>query len=203
MIKNIVFDMGNVLIRFDARRHVSKYTENEMAEEILFREIFLSKEWVQYDRGVIDLAGIIAAVQERVEDKYHDLIRSIVNDWHEDLPAFADMENLISRLKANGYKIYLLSNVSKAYYKFRGNIPALKYFDGEFISADHNIIKPEKEIYLKFYKEFNLIPEECFFIDDLCLNIESAERTGMKGFVYHGNIENLCSYMESLAIRTQ
>ena len=196
MYKNIVFDMGNVLIKFDPKEYINSYVKEEEIADCLYKEIFLSKEWIQYDRGVINLDGIISAVEDRVEEEYHDYVKFIVSNWRNKLLAHSDMEELVTKLKAKGYKIYLLSNVSKHYYDFRENIPTLKYFDGEFISADYQLIKPEKEIFLEFYKKFNLKPEECFFIDDLALNIEAAEKTGMKGFVYHGNIDKLYKALE-------
>ena len=200
MFKNIVFDLGNVLVRFDAKGHVEKYVQDEKVVELIFNEVFRSKEWIQYDRGILTLDEVTALVQARVPDEYHDIIKSVVGNWRTELVPHTHMEGFVEELKSEGYKIYLLSNVSKLFYSFRNKIPVLANFDGEFISGDYGLIKPEKEIYLEFYKKFDLMPEECFFIDDLGINIESAERTGMKGFVYHGDLDKLRAHMEKLGI---
>ena len=91
---------------------------------------------------------------------------------------------LAEELKEKGYRIYLLSNTSKEYYIFRKQIPSIESFDGEFISADVHFNKPEKEIYELFFKQFQLKPAECFFIDDRADNIATAEKLGMRGFRY-------------------
>ena len=91
----------------------------------------------------------------------------------------------MKELKDKGYGIYLLSNTCSRFHTFRENIPALRFFDGEFISADCHLVKPEPGIYLRFLEQFGLRPEECVFIDDVPLNIEAAIRCGFSGIVYH------------------
>ncbi len=97
------------------------------------------------------------------------------------------MEELIRRLKQAGYGIYLLSNTGQRYYEFRKNIPALRWFDGEFISADWKLLKPEPEIYRAFCQYFHLVPAQCLFVDDLAQNVYGAQRAGMKGVVFYGD----------------
>lgn len=191
MIKNIVFDMGRVLIHYDAKNYVKKHVKDSVSIELLYHEIFCSVEWLKMDRGVMTVDEAIASIQKGVPESHHSTVQLLIQNWHSDIPPFPQMEDLIANLKTHGYRIYLLSNTSKSFHGFRLGIPALKYFDGEFISADYGLLKPDFAIYEKFYKTFDLKPEECYFIDDSPANIEVAERTGMKGFVYHGDIIQL------------
>lgn len=191
MIKNIVFDMGNVLISYDTRRYLDKYVQYEEGKEILLKEVFNSIEWLRMDRGTMESDDAIKSICKRVPEKYHNPVVELIKNWHMDIPSYEEMESLVKRVKEAGYKIYLLSNTSSRYYKFRVNIPALRYFDGEFISADWRLLKPDLQIYKKFFNYFSLKPSECYFIDDSIVNIEAANEAGMKGFVYRKNIEEL------------
>ena len=75
---------------------------------------------------------------------------------------------------------------------YRQVIPAIELFDGVLFSAEVKCLKPQKEIYMHFYRRFNLKPEECFFIDDLPGNIEGARQTGMDGYCFaDGDVERL------------
>ena len=81
---------------------------------------------------------------------------------------------------------------SADFHERKAGIPALSFFDGFIISAEHKLLKPEKEIYEALYEKFSLKPEECFFIDDVQKNIDGARATGMDGHCYyHGDLEIL------------
>ncbi len=201
MIKNIVFDMGRVLIHYDAYDYTKKYVKDETAAEILFEEIFQSVEWIQLDRGILSEEDAISSICKRIPKELHVYVPVLFENWHKEIPPFDEMEKLVRDLKENGYHIYLLSNTSKRFHKFRVNIPALRYFDGEFISADYRMIKPELDIFRTFYQHFCLNPAECFFVDDSNVNIEAAGLTGMSGFIYRGNVENCKAAMRKEGIR--
>ncbi len=200
MIKNIVFDMGNVLIRYNARAYTEKYVADKAEGDFLCEEVFHSIEWIKMDRGILTEEDAIASIVERIPRALQHYVPVLIQNWHTEIPPYAEMEDLVKRLKVNGYRIYLLSNTSARFHEFRVNIPALNYFDGEFISADYGMLKPELTIFRTFYHHFLLDPEECFFVDDLNVNIEAAELTGMKGFVYRGNIQALKDTMKKEGI---
>ncbi|WP_426350348.1 HAD family hydrolase [Alloiococcus sp. CFN-8] len=201
MIKNIVFDMGNVLISYDPFKYTSLFADNEEDGELLYREIFKSVEWIKLDRGIITIEEAISSINTRLPERLHDKVKELFDNWHRELPSHDEIEDLVIRLKNNGYKIYLLSNTSIAYHQFKANISAIQHFDGEFISAEYNMLKPELRIYETFYDTFSLKPEECLFIDDNSANIEAAELTGMKGIVYHGDVVALENTMSNYGIR--
>lgn len=187
MIKNIVFDMGNVLVLYDARRFIDAHTDNAEDGELLMRHLFRSVEWIRMDRGVITQEETIASVCRRLPQRLHATVGLLLDNWHEDIPPFPEMETLVAKLKQAGYGIYLLSNTCAKYHQFRRNIPALKYFDGEFISADWGMLKPDPVIYTTFCQHFGLVPAQCYFVDDMAANIEGALRAGMLGGIYHGS----------------
>ena len=187
MIKNIVFDMGGVLINFDAQRYTARFVPDPADYELIRRELFRSVEWISMDRGSITDGEAVASVCRRLPQRLHQAVRDILDNWHRDIPPLDGVYALVEELKGKGYGIYLLSNTCSRFHSFRENIPALRFFDGEFISADCHLVKPEPGIYLRFLEQFRLRPEECVFIDDVPLNIEAAIRCGFSGIVYHND----------------
>lgn len=200
MIHNIVFDMGGVLINFDAQRYTARFVPDPADYELIHRELFRSVEWIRMDRGSITDEEAVACVCRRLPERLHQAVADILEHWHQDIPPLDGVYDLVEELKGKGYGIYLLSNTCTRFHSFRKNIPALRFFDGEFISADCHLVKPEPGIYLRFLEQFSLRPEECVFIDDVPLNIEAAIRCGFYGLVYHGDPARLRGELRALGV---
>jgi len=201
MIRNVVFDMGKVLIQFDVDHYLSCFASTQEDREKLRREVFRSVEWVQLDRGTITDTQAAQQICKRLPEHLHQAVTDIFAQWHEDIPPLDGIYELASDLKGSGYKLYLLSNTSVRFHKFRRNIPALTFFDGELISADVGLLKPEKEIYQQFFRKFALDPAECVFIDDVPANIEASLRAGMQGIVYNNDPQELREKLRALGVR--
>lgn len=200
MIKNVVFDMGGVLIDFDAQRYITRFVPDPGDYEPIRRELFRSLEWVWTDRGTITDEEMVEAVCARLPERLHPVVWDIVDNWHRDIPPLEGVYELVEELKGKGYRIYLLSNTCTRFHDFRKNIPALKFFDGEFVSCDAHLVKPEPGIYLRFLEQFRLRPEECVFIDDDPRNIEAAVRCGMGGVIFHGDTAHLRLRLRELGV---
>ena len=95
-----------------------------------------------------------------------------------------DGVSLVRELKAMGYGIYLCSNASERLLECYRIIPGIECFDGILFSAEVKCVKPQKEMYQHLFERFHLKPEECFFIDDVMLNIEGARACGMDGYCF-------------------
>ena len=111
-----------------------------------------------------------------------------------------EMEALVRELKAKGYGLYVCSNASiRLPSCYKAVIPAVECFDGLLFSAEVKCIKPQKEMYEHFFRRFGLKPEECYFIDDLPMNIEGARACGMDGHCFaDGSVENLRKDLEKV-----
>ena len=192
MIKNIVFDMGQVLIRWQPEYYLSQGSFSEEDKKLLLKEVFRSVEWVQLDRGSITLEAGAAAMSSRLPEHLHDAVWEYGIDWYRwPLVPMPGMADLARELKAKGYRIYLLSNCSLPLRQHYHRIPGLEVFEDVFISSEHRLIKPQHEIFEKFFQTFGLVPSECFFIDDAVTNIEGALECGMPGVVFRGDTEEL------------
>ena len=200
MIKNIIFDMGGVLIDYNPEKTLYALFEKETAD-ILLKEIFRNPLWSDKDRGIITPAEIMQKVKNRIPEAVFEKVNEMVDNFYPYMPPFEKMYGFVEMLKSKGYGIYLLSNASPDFHERRSGIPALSLFDGVIVSADYKLLKPEKEIYEKLYETFSLKPEECFFIDDVQANIDGAKATGMDGHCYyHGDLNILKRDMEQKGI---
>ena len=200
MIKNIVFDMGGVLIDYNPEKALYGELDKESAD-IALAEIFRNNIWSEKDRGVISAEEILALKGGLIPAHAYDKVAEMVMNLYPFMPPFEETEKIVKRLKSNGYRIFLLSNASLDFYDEKKNIPALSYFDGYLISADYKLIKPEKEIYLTLFSKFNLRPEECFFIDDVEANCEASRSLGMKAFrLQRGDYEGLINALKENGI---
>ena len=191
MIKNIVFDMGGVIIRFDRHYFISRLGVTGEDEKLLMREVFRSREWVQMDRGSLTDLQACEIFYTRLPERLHDAVYKLVTMWDRPILPIEGMEELVKELKEKGYMVYLLSNAGYRQHEYWPKVPAAKYFDATFVSADVHLIKPQPEIYRLFWQTFDLDPNECVFIDDMPLNIEGAYFAGMDGFVFNEDVPAL------------
>ncbi|MBQ8149894.1 MAG: HAD family phosphatase [Clostridia bacterium] len=186
MIRNIVFDMGNVLLRFDPDLFIKRVgVEDEADAAILRRELFRSLEWVQMDRGRLNEQEALQLIRPRVPERLHHALEELILRWERPILPVPGMANFVRDCRRAGYRIYLLSNASRRLHEYWSGVPGHEYFDGEFVSADHMLVKPQQSIYRRFCEVFGLEASECLFIDDFPLNIEGAVTAGWQGIVFH------------------
>ena len=201
MIRNILFDMGNVLIRFDRDFFISRLGVAEEDRQKLMREVFLSVEWVQMDRGPIVEEQAVAQVCRRLPGHLHDAAEKLIAMWDRPILPIEGMYELVEELKNAGYGIYLLSNASLRQHEYWPRIPASRFFDGTIISADEGVMKPDAEYYLRALNRFGLKADECFFVDDVPSNIEGALYCGIPGAIFRGDASLLRKQMRAAGIQ--
>lgn len=158
--------------------------------------------WEEYDRGVStydkvldDLADYNKCDRELAEK---NLRRSIVTQ--EEIPA---TKALIADLSRAKYKLYVLSNMSLEFIEFLRGKEVYKYFDGEVVSCEEHVVKPNVAIYRTLIKRYNLNPSETLFIDDRECNIIAARNEGWQGFIFDAhNPEQSCEELRKLLLTT-
>lgn len=191
MIRNIVCDMGGVLIEWNPVGIVRRLHLPPEDEALLLREVFQSTEWVAQDRGVVPQPTLLAAMQRRLPVRLHDAAAACYDWWRAPFTPIEGMDALLHELKAQGYALYILSNASRALHDYFPRLPGSDVFDDKFVSADWGLLKPDRSIFQRFCEEFRLVPEECYFIDDFAMNVEAAMRMGMHGTVFYRDIRRL------------
>ena len=191
MIKNIVFDMGNVVIRFDPAAFIDRFGVSAEERDMLLREVFRSPEWVMMDRGTLTDEQCADILCPRLPEHLRDIARKLIAFWDRPILETEGICPLIEELKGLGYGIYLLSNASCRQPDYWQRVPASRFFDGTLISYSVKLVKPMPEIYEKFFETFSLKREECFFIDDSPANVEAALYVGMPATVFHNDTARL------------
>lgn len=194
-IKNVVFDLGGVVFARDPRKFEPEFIK--FFSYILLPQ--MPKFWEEYDRGVVSYDEVVKSLAEYnacdVELAEKNLRRSILTQ-----EAIPYTEALIRALKDAQYKLYVLSNMSLEFIEFLRKQPVYKYFDGEVVSCEEHVIKPDVEIYRRLVARYNLNPAETLFIDDRKGNVETAINDGWQGFHFDArnpmeSCEKLCEML--------
>lgn len=192
MYKNMIFDMGNVLLEFSPYHYVEMLgLKTEEERTLIFNTVYRNWRCSYLDRGDYTEERFVEEVSAELPPEYRHHVQTLIFDWAKDVKPVPGMADLVKEVKDKGYKIYLLSNAGYRQHEYWLKIPGHEYFDGTIISCDVKAIKPERKIYEALYSTFNIKPEECLFVDDLFLNIYGAKESGMDGIVFHGDVEEL------------
>lgn len=189
MIKNIVLDMGNVLLTFNPEVCLQTFLDNDADRAIIRRELFEGPEWIQGDYGIITNAQRYEPVSKRVPARLHASLKNCVDKWDMCMKPVPGAMDFCKYIKDKGYGIYVLSNACNGFYDYFPNFAEISYFDGVLVSSDIHMIKPEAGIYTHFLEVYGLNPEECLFIDDRPENVEGGLKAGMQGFIFAGDFE--------------
>lgn len=186
-IKNIIFDLGGVILNIDLRKTQDAFTSLGVKNiEEVFRMGHVESFFKSYEVGAIDDTQFIAAIQKMAGIQVAPEI--VVDAWNALLLDFPpDRINFIKGLK-NKYRLFLLSNTSALHHvrfhemfnqEFGGSLDDL--FDKAYYSHIIRIHKPETAAYKLIIDENGLTADETLFIDDSAANVEGAERAGLKG----------------------
>lgn len=201
MIRNILFDMGNVLVCWNPDLFISRLHLPPEDGRILMNEVFRSVEWIQMDRGVLDDEGALERMLPRIPERLHAAARTLVTSWEEPRIEMPETDRLVKELSEKGYELYLLSNASLRHPQYWPKQPVSAYFgDRKMISSEWGLLKPELQFYRKALELFQLDPAECVFIDDNPSNVEGAVAVGIKGIVYNQDTELLRIRLRELGV---
>lgn len=184
MIKNIVFDIGNVLVDFRLKEFLAEKGFDAPMIKRLLKASVMSPYWEQFERADITEEEAMRAfvsldpeIEEELNKAFSNIqgmltIREYAVSW-------------IRSLKEAGFRVYYLSNYSKkAYDECRDSLAFMKYTDGGFLSFQQRMTKPDPQMYTRFLEHFRLVPQESVFIDDTEQNVAVAERMGFRGIVF-------------------
>ena len=193
MIKNILFDMGNVLIRFAPKEYVKMVGLSEPEQELMLRELYGSIDWIELDRGTIDEAEIIERVTARVGEHLRGVVEKLVRHWDRPELPVEGMKELTAELYEKGYGLYLLTNAGPRHREYWPRFRAGERFPEERVyrSADVHLLKPDPAFFEGALEKFGLDRAECVFIDDSAANAEGAQRVGLDAIVFFGDAARL------------
>lgn len=196
---NIVFDFGNVLVRWEPKEVFLPYFDNdEERYDYFWANICDSDFRNRIDAGEKQ-SEVIQEYQSRYPE-YANLIAMYWTHWEQSLPGeMPGMFSLVKKLKETpGNHIYGLTNWSMETYPIaRNRFPILQLIDDYVVSGAEHLVKPDHRLFQILLDRFCLKAEECIFIDDNAANVASACQMGFRGIVFQG-AENLRLILEQL-----
>ena len=187
MIRNMVFDIGNVLMDFRWRDYMrSLFGENEALIQTINRGIWHNGCWAAMDKGEMDGADTLrsaVAFAPRYEKEIRLTLDRVARAFHKCDYAIP----WVRELKSMGFQVYFLSNYSAFSIKANpGVLDFIPFMDGGVFSFQVKAVKPEPAIYRCLCEKYGLKPEECLFTDDVPENVKGAQRCGFQGIVFEG-----------------
>ncbi len=198
--RNIVFDMGGVLVDYTADNATWHYTDDPEIVREIHNVLFCSQEWMALDMGsMTDEQAIMRILPRLSSEKVREIAKTTFEHWHEyNNVARPGMEQIVRALKTRGQRVYILSNASRRLTDtYKSVVPASDHYDGAFFSGEVLALKPQPIIYQMFFERFGLNPADCFYIDDVQDNVEASIRCGMDAWwLNSGNNQDIKEILE-------
>lgn len=187
MIKNIILDVGRVLVAWQPMETMRELGIAEETVEILTKALFDSGVWNEADRGVLSDDEFLELAIRQVPEHEAE-VRLFWNNVDKAIWQLPYVKIWIQAMKKAGYGVYILSNYGNWTYE-KTKETALNFLedvDGAVFSYEVKQIKPDAAIFQALCDKYSLEAEECVFLDDLPANIEGAKSFGMQGIVFKG-----------------
>lgn len=199
MIRQVIFDVGGVLLDFDPAAMVAAATREPADAALLRREIFSHADWNRLDRGEGE-ESVLSSMKTRLPERLHPQAESIMANWHKSLRPKEDTGKLVRELHELGYPLYILSNAPWRFLTFRDLVPGYELMTGVVLSCEEGLLKPDPALFRRMLERFGFRPEECFFIDDSPLNIEAAQWCGMGAFQFRQDLSELRAALQAAGV---
>ena len=178
MLKNLVFDFGNVLVVFKPEEHLRKYVQNDEEAMELRNLIWESKPWKDADIGIGGRQETFERLCEMYPEK-KELFREILFECSSWLVIPEEVKDVLHRLARAGYNLYYISNTNPMDYETMMSMhPILHELNGGLASYQERLLKPDPAIYQLLLDRYSLKADECLFVDDMSVNTEAAEKLG-------------------------
>lgn len=186
-MKNIVFDLGNVLFKFDPDEILDGLFNDSHTKEKLKQSVFKTTIWRELDRGSLSLFQAKKIFIDKNPD-LKDEIEILLDNWKNFLHPIDENMKLLPELKKNN-RLYILSNFHEEAFNYITNkYSFFELFDGMVVSYKVKLIKPERKIYEILLSRYSLIPQDTIFVDDTEENIKAAQELGIKGLLYKSEL---------------
>lgn len=166
MIKNIIFDLGGVVINYNQKKIIDQFTNKDDEKSYIFDEIFKSEEWKLLDLGTITKNEAIENINKRNNNKYKELTEIFLSEWYKSQNIHRETVDIAKKLKNSGYNIYVLSNMACETFEYFKNDEFFGLCNGIVVSGYEHVKKPDEKIFNVLLDRYSLNAEECLFIDD-------------------------------------
>lgn len=183
-IKNIVFDVGMVLIDFCWEKHCKQLGFSKEIAKAFEKNMIQSEYWNLMDEGMLEEKEAISKFIESMPE-YEQEIKKFWEQPEYFVEEYDYAVPMIKKLKEKEYNVYLLSNYPLNIYKLHWpTFTFCSLVDGYVVSSVEKLKKPDPKIYQLLCSRYQLKPEECLFIDDRQVNVDAAIRVGMQSILF-------------------
>lgn len=199
MIKNVIFDIGMVLVHFRYREYMLELGMTDEQIEAVASHMIFNPLWNEFDRGARPFSDVLDEMKAAHPDEA-DLYDRFWEDPTRLCLSFPDTRDWLSGLKARGYKLYLLSNYPEDLFcrHWESSFSFTDLVDGKVISYEEKLTKPEAGIYQVLFKRYHLDPAECAYLDDRAVNVEAGRAFGMHCILVDGGQEKAAAELERI-----
>lgn len=188
--RNIIFDLGNVLITFNPIEFLTQLLNDDEKAGLCYSLIIQSPEWRELDRGKISVEQAKSNYIER-QPALRDAVELFFQHWLSMFQPIEETVAILDDLRAAGYRLYVLSNIIRESYEdLRARLTFWDRFEGVVVSYALKTAKPEPAIYHYLLDHYHLNPNECLFIDDMEPNVAGALAVGIPAVRFH-SVEDL------------
>lgn len=178
MIKNIVFDVGKVLVSFEPELCLTQLGFDEKTKEAVRSAVFGNALWLEGDRGVLTKEELLQSYINNAPE-YEKEIREVYEHVDLSIDVMPYAVKWMGDLKEKGFALYIISNYAEnTFEKTVHKMDFLPYMDGAIFSYQHRMIKPDAEIYELLLEKYQLKASECVFLDDTMENVDAAKKAG-------------------------
>ncbi len=195
MIRQIVFDFGQVLVHFIPREIIMADVIDEQDIALLEDVVFDRLYWDKLDAGTITDEAFLAEVNTRLPKRLWETTRKIYCNWIYRLREIDGMRELVAELKAAGVPLCLLSNISHYFADHEAEVPILALIERRFYSARLGMTKPHADIFEHVCRECGFVPQETLFVDDSEKNIAGAKAVGYQTYLFDGDAAALRAWL--------
>ncbi len=200
MIRNILFDLGGVLITYHPEETLLAVGYSKEEASRLNHAVFLDPLWRELDRGTYRSMEEALPLFYKAHPDDAALIQSFFSrDWMKILFQPIDESVLfLKKMKQEGYRIYFLTNyAAETYRETSSRVPFFKLADGAVVSSDVKLLKPDPRIYQILLERYHLVPEETVFFDDNEINVQAAIACGIHAQVFQ-NVNRAEEFLNQL-----
>ena len=202
MYRNIIFDLGGVMVDWQPEEYLMQRFHNDITEKHVFSLTFGSEEWQKLDAGEISryMANLSMLEHARAAG-YAFEVQEVIDDWTVILHTRHRMVEIASRLKSRGFKLFYLSNIASDTLAMLQRRGFWRLFDGGIASCDVHLLKPDPKIYKLLTEQYSLDPKECIFIDDRDENMKAAYKLGITCIPITESVRALAKSFAACGIR--
>ena len=199
MIKNVLFDCSDTLMRFHAKADLAEVLGSAERAEAIHNAFFCNEIWKEYDNGMVSDDAVKQAVLPLLAEGDRRVAEEYFDGFIRHFTPIEGIESVLKELKEKGYSLYLVSDFPHVFSYLWDRFDLFRLFDGRAVSFEAKVSKKDLRLFRYVLDAYGLNPEECLFFDDLDFVIENAKRCGIRGHVFCG-VEDLRAYLKENSV---